>query len=87
MGGAASASPAPRALASEGPGITPDDEKRRFDARPRLRRCYGMTPEQVLALPGFRDRRADAGGAVVEDWRLAVRDDHPLDRQLRDPLE
>jgi hypothetical protein len=47
----------------------------------------GMTTEQVLALPGFRDRCTDASSAVYEDRRLAVRDDHPLDRQLRDPLE
>ena len=46
----------------------------------------GMTTEQVLALPGFRDRCTDASSAVCEDRRLAVRDDHPLDRQLRDPL-
>jgi hypothetical protein len=47
----------------------------------------GRTTEQVLALPGFRDRCTDASSAVYEDRRLAVRDDHPLDRQLRDPLE
>ena len=47
----------------------------------------GMTTEQVLALPGFGDCSTDANGAVYEDRRLAVRDDHPLDRQLSDPLE
>jgi hypothetical protein len=46
-----------------------------------------MTPEQVLALPGFRDRRADAGSTVNEDRCLAMRHDYPLDRQPRDPLE
>jgi hypothetical protein len=35
-----------------------------------------MTPEQVLALPGFRDCCTDASIAVHEDRCLAVRDDH-----------
>jgi hypothetical protein len=35
----------------------------------------------VLALPGFRDRRGDAGSSVNKDRHLAVRDDYPLDRQ------
>jgi hypothetical protein len=56
-------------------------------SRHTLGKRSGMTTEQVLALPGFRDRCTDASSAVYEDRRLAVRDDHPLDRQLRDPLE
>ena len=45
----------------------------------------GATTNQVLALPGFRDGCADASGAVCEDRRLAVRDDHPLELQRLDP--
>jgi hypothetical protein len=48
----------------------------------------GTTPEaERLGLPSLRDRGPNARSAVHEDRRLAVRDDHTLDRQLRDPLE
>lgn len=63
------------------PELSAADIVTRFGSR------VGMTTEQVLALPGLRDCCTDASSAIYEDRRLAVRDDHPLDRQLRNPLE
>ena len=49
--------------------------------------CSGLMREPVLVLSGFRDGCSDARGAVEKDRRFAVRDDHALDRQLRDEFE
>ena len=63
--------------------VHPDDVSAPMPQR-RSRNPTGYTSP---GLPGFRDRCTDASSTVYEDRRLAVRDDHPLDRQLRDPLE